>query len=261
MTDLPPALYLAEGDRYAATELTRGPWNREHQHAGPAAALLARAIERTSRIEGGQTARLSFDILRPIPIKPLEVHVREFRPGRRVEQLEADLRDGGEVLMRATAWRMRTGDAGPQTEAAPAPPRPPDSGRPARFDFWTDEIAYYRALDWRFVAGEFERPGPATVWTRLLVPLVAGEEPTPLERLLVMADAASGVSAALPWDRWLFVNVDLGVHLLRPPRGEWMAMDARTEIGPTGMGLCTARLADRDGATGASAQSLLIAPR
>jgi hypothetical protein len=93
------------------------------------------------------------------------------------------------------------------------------------------------------------------------VPLVAGEEPTPLERLLVMADAASGISAALDWASWMFVNVDLGIHLARPPRGEWMAMAARTDIGPTGMGLCTSSLSDSDGAVGVSTQTLLVAPR
>jgi hypothetical protein len=82
-----------------------------------------------------------------------------------------------------------------------------------------------------------------------------------VQRLLVMADAASGISAALDWARWSFVNVDLGVHLSRPPRGEWMAMDARTVIGPTGMGLCTSRLFDSDGAVGVSTQSLLVSPR
>jgi acyl-CoA thioesterase len=76
-----------------------------------------------------------------------------------------------------------------------------------------------------------------------------------------MADAASGVSAALDWSKWSFVNVDLGIHLARPPTGEWMATDAKTDIGPTGMGLCTSRLFDRDGAVGVSTQSLLVTPR
>jgi acyl-Coa thioesterase superfamily protein len=55
--------------------------------------------------------------------------------------------------------------------------------------------------------------------------------------------------------------VDLGIHLSRPPAGEWMAMDARTAIGPTGMGLCTSRLFDCDGAVGVSTQSLLVTAR
>ena len=244
--------------------MTRGPWDRDHQHAGPPAALLARAIERASGIERGQTARISFDILGPVPIAPLAIDAQLLRPGRRVEQVEAVLRradPGGDgVLMRATAWRMRS-EAGAIETAPEPPPAPPDTGEPGRFEFLREEVAYYRALDWRFVDGVFEEPGPATVWTRLLVPLVAAEEPTPLERLLVMADAASGVSAALPWDSWLFVNVDLGVHLERPPAGDWMAMAARTEIGPSGMGLCTSRLYDDQGFVGVSTQSLLVSPR
>jgi hypothetical protein len=184
-----------------------------------------------------------------------------LRPGRRVEQLEGTLAHKGETLLRATAWRMRRDDdLGVGADPAP-PPAGSDTGRTGRFGFWRDEVAYHRALDWRFIEGEFDKPGPATVWSRLLVPLVAGEEAAPLERLLVMADAASGVSAALDWERWLFVNVDLGIHLVRPPRGEWMSMDARTDIGPTGMGLCTSTLGDADGAIGVSTQSLLVAPR
>jgi hypothetical protein len=262
LTDLPSALYRLTADgRFAATELTRGPWSREHQHAGPPAALLARAVERASGIEGGQTARLSYDILGPVPIAPLDLEARVLRPGRRVEQVEATLADDERPLMRVTAWRMRTADRGPRTAEEVAPPPGPETGEPGRFPFWTDEIAYRDALEWRFVSGQFDRPGPATVWARLRVPLVEGEEATPLERLLVMADAASGVSAALDWSKWSFVNVDLGVHLQRPPAGEWMAMDARTAIGPTGVGLCTSTLFDCDGAVGVSTQSLLVSPR
>jgi hypothetical protein len=263
LSDLPATLYEPVDGGFVPTGLTRGPWNPEHQHAGPPAALLARAIEQASRIAGGQTARLTFDILRPVPIAPLAAAARVLRPGRRVEQLEAELTPlgGGEVLMRATAWRMRTAEGGPRIAGVAAPLPPPDAGEPGRFPFWRDPVAYKDALDWRFVRGEFETPGPAAVWTRLLVPLVAGEEATPLERLLVMADAASGISAALDWDTWLFVNVDLGIHLLRPPTGEWLAMDARTEIAPTGMGLCTSTLSDAGGALGRSTQSLLVAPR
>ena len=44
-------------------------------------------------------------------------------------------------------------------------------------------------------------------------PLVAGEEPSPLQRVLIAADAGNGVSAALDWRRYLFINTDLSVHL------------------------------------------------
>ena len=261
---MPVALYEQDGDgRFSATELTRGPWNPEHQHAGPPAALLARAVERASGIAAGQTARLTYDILAPIPVGQLDVTTRVLRPGRRVEQIEAELAPaGGEPCMRLTAWRMRTEDT-PDLATVNPPPPPPETGRASDLEGWpgTKETAYKDALEWRWLEGAFAEPGPACVWSRLKYPLVAGEEVSPLERLLVMADAASGVSAMLDWHKWLFINVDLGIHLERPPRGEWMAMDAETRIGDTGAGLCTSVLSDGLGRVGVTTQSLLVAPR
>lgn len=271
MTQLPSSLYEPRaahddpaGGWFESSELTRGPWNPGHQHAGPPAALLARALEHASQLEDGQTVRLSYDILRPVPLAALRVETRVLRPGRRVEQIEATLRDqAGQELMRCTAWRVRSDQIVlPAGLSSTEPPLPgPDQGHAGDFGFWKDDVAYYRALDWRFVRGGFDAPGDALVWTRLLVPLVAGEQPSPLERLLVMADAASGVSAVLDWERYLFINVDLGIHLERPPAGEWFAMDATTRIGPEGAGLCTSTLFDAEGRLGVSTQSLLVAAR
>jgi Thioesterase-like superfamily len=258
----PDALWHRDGDRFVPTELTRGPWNPDHQHAGPPAALLARTIEGASGIPDGQTARLSYDILGPVPIAPAEVQTRVLRGGRRVEQIDATLSVEGKALMRATAWRMRTGDSA--AIATPEPPPPPLSEAIAvGFEGWPgdDEVAYRDALEWHWMSGSFTEPGPACVWTRLKYPLVAGTETSPLERLLVMADAASGVSAMLDWNEWLFVNLDLGIHLERPPRGEWMAMDARTHIGDAGAGLCTSVLSDEFGRVGTSTQTLLVERR
>ena len=83
-------------------------------------------------------------------------------------------------------------------------------------------------MEWRSVEGGFLEPGPATVWMRMRQPLVAGEEPTPLQRTLVAADVGNGISAVLDWRRYVFINVDLTVHLERMPEGEWVCVDAVT---------------------------------
>ncbi|MGI8623753.1 MAG: thioesterase family protein [Solirubrobacteraceae bacterium] len=260
------ALYEPDGDAFVPTAYTRGPWSPDHQHAGPPSALLARAVERAAGIRDGQTVRLALDILRPVPLDALRVAVRVLRPGRRVEQLEATLTlaaDGTE-LMRARAWRMRA-QALDLPGPPPAPHRPPpgpDACRPgARPSFWNDDVAYYDALEWRFAFGDFEEPGPAACWTRMKVDLVAGEPATPFEHLLVMGDAASGVSAMLDWARWTFANVDFDVALERPPAGEWVAMDAITRPGETGAGICSSVLSDARGRVGSSTQALLFAAR
>jgi hypothetical protein len=260
---VPDALYEPDGEAFVSTELTRGPWSREHQHAGPPSALLAHAIEAAAGIEAGQLTRIAVDILRPVPIAPLHVRARHLRPGRRVEQIEATLTlaaDGTE-LMRATAWRMRLDDVAlPAGIGTPDPPPPGPEGLDAagRPSFFRDDVAYFAALEWRFFSGGFDTPGPAGCWTRLRVPLVAGEPATPVEHLLVMGDAASGLSATLDWTRYSFMNVDFTVHLERPPAGDWLAMDAVTRPRSTGAGLSTSVVSDATGRVGVSAQSLLV---
>jgi hypothetical protein len=91
--------------------------------------------------------------------------------------------------------------------------------------------------------------------------LVAGEEPTPLQRTLVAADVGNGISAVLDWRRHLFINVDLTVHLERLPEGEWVCVDAATIPQPTGVGTAESVLYDERGRIGRAAQALLIANR
>ncbi len=180
-----------------------------------------------------------------------------------MELVEAELDGGdGRPLMRLSAWRlrMRHGD-GPIDPAEPHPaPAGPEESRTEEPAFYTEPVAYHRALEWRFAAGSLTRPGPAAAWTRPCCDLVEGEPITPLQHLLVMTDAASGISAALDWNRATFANVDLTVALRRPPRGGWLGMDATTHLGGTGAAQCFAALFDADGLIGRSAQSLFVEP-
>jgi acyl-Coa thioesterase superfamily protein len=116
-------------------------------------------------------------------------------------------------------------------------------------------------MEWRSVGGGFREPGPATVWMRMSCPLVAGEEPTPLQRTLVAADVGNGISAVLDWQRFVFVNVDLSVHLERLPEGEWVCVDAVTVPQDHGIGTAESVLYDERGRIGRAAQALLIAER
>jgi hypothetical protein len=99
------------------------------------------------------------------------------------------------------------------------------------------------------------------VWTRLLVPVVEGVEVLPLQRVLAVADSGNGVSAVLDWGTHLFINPELSVHVLREPVGEWVCLDAHTQIASGGAGLATSVLSDAEGPVARGAQSLLIAAR
>jgi hypothetical protein len=261
---VPDAFYEPDGERYLATELTRGPWDPGAQHAGPPAALLGREIELLPEAEEFQVGRVTCEILRSVPIAPVTVSARVLRPGRRVQLVEAELCDeGGEPLMRASAWRLRTAPVEIPSEAMAAtePPPAPEQGAELEFFPTGAEIGYHSAMDVRFVAGGWLQPGPATVWLRMRGTLVAGEEPSPLQRTLVTADVGNGVSASLDFHRYLFINVDLTVHLERMPVGEWICVDAQTLPQPDGNGTAESVLCDRDGRIGRALQTLLIAQR
>jgi hypothetical protein len=245
------------GGRFAATPHTRGPWDPAFQHAGPPAALLGRALERCEPREGFVLARLTYEILRPVPVAEIAVAARVVRPGRSVELLDGELTVEGEPVMTVRAWRVRA--TGAETVAdAPVPPRPAEATPPPP---GLDGFGYGRAVELRFAAGGWDDPGPATVWTRLRVAVVAGEEPTGLQRVLAVADSGNGVSAVLPWGEWLFINPELTVHVRREPRGEWICLDAETAISHGGAGLARSVLSDDEGVVAAGAQSLLVAPR
>ena len=123
------------------------------------------------------------------------------------------------------------------------------------------EVGYHSAMEYRFAAGSFLEPGPATTWLRMRHPLLAGEEPSPLQRVLIAADTGNGISTALDFRRYLFINVDLTVHLHRLPAGEWVCLDAVTVPEPNGVGLTDTMLLDERGPIGRAAQTLLVAER
>ncbi|HEU4898559.1 MAG TPA: thioesterase family protein [Actinomycetota bacterium] len=253
------AFYLPSGpDRFLATELTRGPWEPGLQHAGPPAALLGRAVERHADRAGFRVARITCEILRPPPIAELEVTARLLRGGRSVELVEASLRAGEAEVMRATALRIRTAEVGLPHGLAPGRRLPgPEAGRVMPFFPTGQDVGYHTAMEFRFVAGSFLELGPATVWTRMRHPLVAGEVPSPLCRVLVAADSGNGVSATLDFRHWRFINPDLTVYLLRPPAGEWVALEAATTAA-AGIGLADTTLHDEQGPIGRSAQALFV---
>jgi hypothetical protein len=253
------AFYEPLGDgRFRSTPHTRGPWDPAFQHAGPPAALLGRAVERCEPRDGFVLARLTFEILRAVPVADVEVSARVTRPGRSVELLEGELSVASEPLMTVRAWRVKATPAPDVDRDRATPPRPGEASAPPP---GLDDFGYGRAVELRFAAGGWGQQRPATVWTRLRVTVVAGEEPTGFQRALAVADSGNGVSAVLSWDDWLFINPELTVHFRRPPRGEWICLDAETSIAAGGAGLARSVLSDDDGVVAQGAQSLLVAPR
>ena len=111
-------------DRVRATPLTRGPWDPKAQHGGAPAALLGRAIERVEPGADMPVVRLTFELVRPVPVGELRVEAELVRPGRRVQLVAARLFAGEQLVMQAFALRMRRAPGAVPPVAAGAPPVP-----------------------------------------------------------------------------------------------------------------------------------------
>jgi hypothetical protein len=249
---------LANG-MFASTEATAGPWSAAAQHGGPPAALLARALEAIDEGAPRVLGRFTMDILGPVPVAPLSVTTSVPRPGRTVSLRQAELSDEtGRVIARAQAWAFPESSDGPVGPGVPLGHGPADGHHENPPPGW--HRGYLDSVEWCWIEGAVTRPGPAVVWMRPLLPLVPGEQMSPLQRLLTCVDSASGASAALDPARWNFMNTELSVHVVRPPAGEWVCLDAETTLGPGSVGLAASAVYDELGLVARSAQALLVTP-
>jgi len=248
----------AEG--FSSLPTTAGPWGPASQHGGPPAALLARAIERLDTGPDRVIGRLTMELYGPVPVGALTVAASVVRPGRSVEMCEAMLYDGtvdGRLVARATAWRFPIHTDGPGPTDEPLPHTFHDGEPHDRPKAWSS--GYLDAVEWRWVKGAITDLGPGVVWMRPAVDLVEGAQMTPVQRLMACVDSASGVSAELDLEEWAFLNTELTVHILRPPVGDWVCLDAETTLGQGSVGMATSKVFDEQGLVARSAQALLIA--
>ena len=263
----PTAAYVLDSQGLPhATELTRGPWDAQHQHAGPPTAMACRAFEQAGAAHGlSHLARLTANLIRPVSIGPLHIEVTADYVGKSAGHFSARILQSGKEAARLTALLLREMDLPVPAESPghplPAPPLSVAQAQPVAMPFKRpDTLGYAHLIENRSNTGR-TFAGPCAVWFRVNHPLVHGEPTSPYQRVLVAADSGNGVSAALDFHRFTFVNSDLTVNLIRRPVGEWICLDARTELGGNGCGLAESALYDESGLIGRATQSLVIRAR
>jgi Thioesterase-like superfamily len=254
------ALFVPDGDRLVPTEYGRGPWAPTALHGGPVAALVTRAAESVEG-DGLQLVRMTLELLRPVPLAPLWLTSAVVRPGRRVQLIDTVVEADGVEVAWSRALRLRPDrDQPPVRPTVPEDeaPAPPARGTARTLLAGESRAFHSEGVEMRYVAGAFERPGPATVWIRLRCPVVLGEEPTAWQRTAAAADFGNGVGAELPFGSNRFINPDLTVSVHRPPVGEWVCLDARTRFGAPGIGAAESELWDEEGRIGRAVQNLVV---
>jgi hypothetical protein len=242
MADPEPLFEPEDAATFTPTELARGPWSPHALHGGPVAALLLHLAEGLPQPGPMHPARVTVELLRPVPLAPLRGEASLIRPA-------------------TVLWIRRAGLPLPDERAeGPVTLPPPAEGAPRTRPAWQGATRAYHshAVEHRVVRGVWGEVGPCIDWIRLRVPLVRGAAPSPLARVAAAADFGNGISSALPYGAWRFINPDLTIHLQRLPEGEWVCLDAATWTGDEGVGLAESELFDARGRLGRSLQSLLL---
>jgi len=255
------AIYRVDGDRVVTSPNAAGPWDAGMQHGSAPAALVVWAAERIPTREPMQIARVTIDLMRPVPVAPLTLQTEVLREGRKIQLCAVRLLAGDVLVVGATVLKIKSQalilppDVRDVAVELPGPEQSPLE--PANFS----SSPFVTGISLRAARGRFGVPGPGAIWYRVERPLVSGSDISQAMRAVVAADFCNGTSAALDFRDWTFINADLSVSFARQPIGDWILLDAESWIGPDGAGLAMARLADRHGYFGRVIQSLVIEKR
>jgi hypothetical protein len=262
------ALFLREGDSYIPTELAGGPWNPQHLHGGPPTGLLAHVLEAATDSAALRLARLNVDLLRPVPHAPLRVVTETIRSGRRLQLLAGTILANGTAVCRATALFLEQQDtAVPSYGQFQAERLPPRQDRPistvaelAGFPGKSQGLVGLHTTAQTCLIDGMQGRGTGRVWMRLPVPVVAGEPASLTVQTATLCDFGNGVGQLRVDERTGTINTDVTLYLHRRPSGEWLGLDARSRMDPSGTGLVETALYDEFGLIGRVLQATIAMP-
>jgi len=255
-TEQGSAPYRFERAVVIPTEWARGPWFADQQHGASLLGLIARFMERVPTYAPMRFTRITADLSRPVPLKPMVVEARPLRDGRRVQSLEATVAVDGVVLCRGVATRIRV-DPGLVPEALLPASLAEDAAPPfatVETPYELDGPNFTDRLDVRRVdqtLGTRNR-----TWYRLRGELIEGEEATPTVRLAAIADMVLSSGNQLG-PGWVSINPEVSLQIEREPRGGWFCVSATARFGDDGIGASEAVLFDEEGRIGRSSKSIL----
>jgi Thioesterase-like superfamily len=255
------AIYRVGGNHVLVSPNAAGPWDPSMQHGSAPAALVVWAAENIPTPVPMRIARVTIDLMRPVPLAPLTIKTDIKREGRKIQLCAVTLLADDVVVVAASVLKIKTQALALPSEISDRPVAlpGPDASRPEPADF--SSSPFVKGMSLRAARGRFGVPGPGAIWYRVEWPLIEGFAESQAMRAVVAADFCNDTAPSLDFRQWTFVNADLTVNMAREPVGEWILLDGCSRIGPDGAGLAMARLADERSIFGRAVQSLVIERR
>ncbi len=259
-------LYIPDEDGFVGTGATRGPWH-DGQSGGAVLALLGHVLDAVPTLTPMSLARLTVDIVRPVPLGPrLHVATDIIREGKKIQVVDMTLTAGDTVTTRARALRIRdldVTDLGGMPESTstfnPSATLPPPDGLPGVED-------YPGVADFLRYGAEMRRTvepigGFHAVWCRLRIPVVAGEPVRPASLAALPLDLVNLLGVGLNLMSATSINPDVSGHLNRGPVGEWVALSGHTYFShAVSHGTSMAVMSDVSGVFGTTSTAQILDP-
>lgn len=254
------AVFHVEGHRVLTRPHAAGPWDVAMQHGGAPSSLVVWAAERLPTPQPMRIARVTVDLMRPVPVAPLTIESEVVREGRKIQLCAVRLFADGVEVVRAGILKIRTQAVTlPEIDLEqPLDVPGPEAGRE---EGPLGPNNFMRGVTLRAVRGGFGELGPGAIWFCANRPIVEGAPISQAMRTVLSADFSNGVSAVLDFSKWIFINADLTVTLAREPVGDWILLNSEMTVGPDGAGLAVSRLGDVHGYFGRAVQCLVVEPR
>lgn len=255
------AIYRLDGDRILTAPHAGGPWDPQMQHGSAPSALVTWLAEQMPTPAPMQIARVTIDLMRPVPVAPLSFETEILRAGRKIQLCGIRLLAGGTVVVNATVLKIRRAEQPLPSDIANAPIAVPLPDHPGLTTPTGHSSPFVSGVSIRVVRGGFLKLGPGAIWYRADRAIIEGQPISAVMRAVIASDFSNGSSSVLNFKDWTFINADLTVSLARPPVGDWVLLDSESWIGPDGAGLAASKLADQNGYFGRAVQSLVIERR
>jgi hypothetical protein len=254
-------IYRVDGNKVLTGPDAAGPWDPRMQHGSAPAALATWAAERVPTPAPMQIARVTIDLMRPVPLAPLTIETEVLREGRKIQLCAVRLHAGGVLVVGATVLKIRQQALSLPERIVDVAAKLPAPEQSIVEDGVAASSPFAGFMSIRAARGRFGRAGAGAIWFRIDRPLIEGFAVSQAMRAVVAADFSNGAASILDFRQWTWINADLTVSFARAPVGEWILVDADSWIGRDGAGLAMARLADERGYFGRAVQSLVIERR
>src|SRR6202020_3584398 len=100
------AIYRVDGNRALPTPYAAGPWDAGMQHGSAPASLVVWAAEAIPTPVPMHIARVTIDLMRPVPLTELTLETEVLREGRKIQLCAVRLLSGGVVGVGATGLKI-----------------------------------------------------------------------------------------------------------------------------------------------------------